>query len=81
MKKLNLELVNVSRWLNDNTNKVNIFKSNLILHSYKYNLNTTSLALGSDSIVQNDSAKMLGVIIDENLNFKLHLNKISSKIF
>ena len=59
--------------------KINYDKSKFIIFSYgrKYHLN--AIKLGSHFISSTDNTKFLGIIVDNHLNFKAHVNSICNK--
>ena len=79
---LNSELRNLDTWMKSNKLSVNITKSNyLIFHPSQRKL-TPNLILKYDNqiLVQKRHIKFLGVYLDENLSWKIHINYISKKI-
>ena len=77
---MNQELAKINRWLKDDKFKFNHSENNFIIFSHRNNLKLQGLTLGNKAIVQTDSAEFLGVIIDENLNFNLHIKQIYYRI-
>lgn len=79
--KAESELKLVNQWINDNKLKLNISKTNYIFfqnRSLKRNFPT--LHLDGDSLTQVTHAKFLGILIDENLNWKIHIDELCKKI-
>lgn len=81
--QMDLDLINL--WLSNNLLKINAEKTNYILFQTKnkfknININNFEVKLNENTIKRVDSAKILGLIIDEKLNWSLHINKIKSKI-
>ena len=79
---INVELAHVQTWLSTNKLSLNIDKSNYVLFhppqkkvniSIKLNINDTSLK-------EKPCIKYLGIMLDSNLNWKSHVNYISTKI-
>ena len=79
---INVELAHVQTWLSTNKLSLNIDKSNLrsippptkkVNISIKLNINDTSLK-------KKPCIKYLGIMLDSNLNWKSHVNYISTKI-
>ena len=79
---INVELAHVQTWLSTNKLSLNIDKSNYVLFhppqekvniSIKLNVNDTSLK-------EKPCIKYLGIMLDSNLNWKTHVNYISTKI-
>ena len=78
--KINSELSKINNWLFQNRIKINAQKSNFISFSYRKPLQLNSLIIGTDTINEVQTTKFLGIILDQNLNFKSHINYIQSKL-
>lgn len=81
--QMDLDLINL--WLSNNLLKINAEKTNYILFQTKnkfknININSFEIKLCEQVINRVESAKVLGLIIDEKLNWSLHIKKIKSKI-
>ena len=74
---LNSELVKLSRWFKSNKLSLNINKTNFIyfknVHSQHVPCNITIDGL---PLVEKESTKFLGVTIDSNLTWSIHINNI-----
>lgn len=85
---VNRELLSVCEWLSANKLTLNAKKSNFVIfHSFKkklnYQVNIKMLDSSSNeliSIEHKEYVKYLGVLIDENLTWKCHIDNIASKI-
>ena len=73
-------LTKVFKWLTLNKIKVNVDKCKFIIFSYGRKLTLPPLVLGDGFIMETDSYKFLGIILDKKLNFKNHLVLLKSKI-
>ena len=73
-------LMKVFKWLTENKIKVNVDKCKFIIFSYGRKLTLPPLVLGDGVIMETDSYKFLGLILDKKLNFKNHLVMLKSKI-
>ena len=73
------ELNNVYKWLSINKLKINFNKTKFIIFNYRKNIAIDSITFANHDIERTDSIKFLGIIIDEKLSFKNHVNDISSK--
>ena len=62
-------------WFNENYMKSNNDKCHLLISSP----NEVSIKVGNDEIINDKSVKLLGVIIDQNLNFNEHVTKLCKK--
>ena len=81
-KTLNEVLKELSFWLNANKIVLNATKTKVILfkNKTKTNLSKLNLKICSKKLHPIESARYLGVIVDENLNWKNHVNDISHKL-
>ena len=79
---MNLELNKIVTWLNINKLSLNIEKTQYMLFSSKKSKydNSRSLKINNNHITRVSSIKFLGVILDEQLKWKEHINYIKSKI-
>jgi hypothetical protein len=79
---LNIELKNVSQWLNANRLALNIEKTNFIVfHSPKKKPHKVlSICIDNQSIREATSVKYLGVLIDSTLSWRPHISELSKKI-
>ena len=79
--KLN-ELKNVFQWLLSNKLSLNVKKSNFVIFrsARKKVPRKIKLEVNGDQIEQLESTKYLGVISDQNLNWKRHISHVSSKL-
>ena len=76
------ELELVHKWFCCNQLSLNVEKSNyVIFHAPQKKITyQVNLSLHKCSLKQESSTKYLGVVIDENLNWKSHVSHIESKI-
>src|SRR6218665_586202 len=83
VKIANQELSSISDWFRANRLSLNVLKTHFILvRSYGKNTRNVDITLTIDGIkiTQVDSVKFLGVMVDEHLNWKTHINNIEKKI-
>ena len=80
VNKLESELECIHAWLEMNKIKINCSKSKYIAFSYRNSLTFGNIKIGSQYLENTTSAKFLGILIDDNLNFKEHVEHISTKI-
>ena len=81
-KLLNIDLKNLTSWLNANKISLNVSKTELIIFKPKrkpldFNM---KIKLDGKRSYPTDSVKYLGVKIDSKLNWKIHVNAIATKL-
>lgn len=72
-------------WLNDNQLKININKSSYMIFGREYTLRSLNyerviIRVDNQVLQKLNSVKYLGIILDENLNFKLYADHLTKKI-
>ena len=79
---LNNELNNINIWMKANKLSVNIEKTNYIVFKSRQKKINDNFALFYDTklLKQKHDVNFLGVYIDENLNWKPHINHVCNKI-
>ena len=60
--------------------KVNYEKSNFIIFSYRKKYTLDRIKFGPNFISSTDHTKFLGILVDNHLNFRYHVNLICTKI-
>ena len=82
--RLNHDLSNVYEWLSANKLTLNMTKTEFMLIASRQKLSlfteSPSLTINENAIEQVTSAKSLGVYVDQNINWKCHIENISKKI-
>ena len=80
--EINHELILVQTWLKDNQLTLNIKKTNyIIFKSFRKKLNRNLTFKINDKIIQNaKETKFLGIIIDEHLTWKSHIDYITKEL-
>lgn len=75
------ELEHVANWIRSNSLKINVSKSNYILFQNR-SLNDTlpPVCVNNQLIQQVKFTRFLGITIDENLNFRQHIDHICTKL-
>lgn len=79
----NDELIKISTWLQYNKLFLNIDKTNYIIFHSRHKMIPTDiikLKINNIKIVQINLPKNLGVIIDQNINWKTHTEQVALKI-
>ena len=75
------ELQKISKWLTANRIKANHSKTHFMVFKGKRKLNySLRITFEGKNLVQKNSSKMLGVLIDDKLRWTEHINSINSKI-
>ena len=79
---LNEALLNISTWMKANKLSVNIDKTNYIIFQPTQKKSTYEILLLLDDrlITQKKQIKFLGVLLDENLSWKPHINYVCKKV-
>lgn len=78
---LSTELMNIKLWIQSNNLKLNISKSNYILFQNRSVKNfIPPLLLDGNPLKQVNQTKFLGVKIDENLNWRFHIDDVCLKL-
>ena len=76
---MNKILKHLDIWLSLNKLTINLSKTNYLI--FNNNKAKVSIILNNIVIIQKNSIKLLGVIIDSNMNWKLHTNMVKSKLY
>ncbi len=77
--KLNNELTNISNWLKLNKLSLNVQKCKyIIFYMPKKHVNALHLVLNGAIVDRLLNFQFLGSTLNENLNWKSHINKISN---
>ena len=79
-QKVNYEMKNVSEWLLANKLSLNVSKSNFLIVRPHKNNRIINLKINDENLKQEAFSKYLGVLIDEKLNWKQHINQLNTKI-
>ena len=83
IKETNQELTRISTWLTTNKLVLNISKTNYIIFTSKvksYNKNVSNIKIDGNNIQQVSKTKFLGIIIEEHLNWALHISHLCNII-
>ncbi len=80
-RTLNTELANVSEWLKVNKLSLNVNKSKyMIFHTNRKQVNPLHLLIYNATIERALQFNFHGLTLDENYNWKGHIDQISDKI-
>ena len=77
---INNEMSKVADWFSVNKLSLNYKKTELLVVSKRKQAQQINLHINGNLIQQKNQIKYLGVIIDNKLNWKPHINNISGKI-
>ena len=83
IKETNQELIRISTWLATNKLVLNISKTNYIIFTSKgksYNKNVSNIKIDGNNIQQVNKTKFLGIIIEEHLNWAMHISHLCNII-
>ena len=78
--QVNCKMNQVGKWMNANKLTINYSKSNFMLFASKKKKRKFKLEINNNHITESESVKYLGVIIDNKLIWKTHIEHICSKI-
>ena len=78
IRSLNKDLIELSFWLNANKIALNVAKTEVILFKTKHKPCDTVLRL--KKLYKTKYLRCLGIKIDENLNWKIHIHDLTSKL-
>ena len=79
-KRFNEEIKNVALWLQVNKLSLNIEKSHFMIFSGGRHVNPISLEINGIQLSQVNDVKFLGIMMDDKLTWKKHIEHISNKI-
>ena len=77
---VNYEMKTVSEWLLANKLSLNVAKSNFLIIRPHKNNRIVNLKINDENLKQETSSKYLGVLIDDKLYWKHHINQLNTKI-
>ena len=77
---INSELEKISQWLAANKLSLNVGKSKLLIFNKKKESTLDKIMLNGQVLEEVDHAKYLGVLIDNKLNWKYHINAVNLKL-
>ena len=81
---INLELGNIQEWLNINKLSLNVQKTKfMIFHNYKRDISLffiPEIKINGQLVERVTEFNFLGLSIDEHLNWKSHIQKVSNKV-
>ena len=79
-QKTNIELAKVLDWLIVNKLIINLMKTNSMLFTNKQEGRILNIKAHNTILEQKSECKFLGIIIDDDISWKAHINHISNKI-
>ena len=83
VRNITTDLENLTEWFKSNKLSLNIAKTNFMLFSKKHpkpNDDAINLSLANETINKVNSTKFLGMMIDDKLNWEVHLNYTKNKM-
>ena len=82
VKRMNLDLQNLSQWLKANKFSLNVTKTELIIfHSSSKKTNhSLKFILDGKRLTENDTAKCLCVLLDDHLLWSKQINHVATKL-
>lgn len=79
-KEINDNLNDIITWLNENNLKINLEKTNYISFEQRTNHKKPDIRYGDKNIRETDHTKFLGIWIDKNMNWKIHIENVCKKL-
>ena len=79
-KLINFELAKIDNWMKINKLTINYDKTNYIIFTKRNKNVNITLEMNSNTLQRVQETKYLGVIIDENLNWKSHIKLVKAKV-
>ena len=82
-ENVNKTVLGVMQWIKSNRLSVNLKKTNFVIfgsHAKIRKIKNCEIFLDKIKILRTDSAKFVGVVVDEHLSWKKHINFIKGKI-
>ena len=70
----------LSNWLNANKTSLNVKKTETIIFKSRRKKYEGVIKLNRQRLHSSNNTKYLGIKIDENLNWKHHINEVSTKL-
>ena len=83
IRETNQELIWISTWLATNKLVLHISKTNYIIFTSKgksYNKNVSNIQIDGNNIQQVNKTKFLGIVIEEHLNWAMHITHLCNII-
>jgi len=80
IEDVNVDLVNVKKWIDTNRLALNVDKTNYIIISDSPFPDLRPIVVSDTQLSRVLSCKFLGVHFDQSLNFKIHVNDLCSKL-
>ena len=82
VKRMNLELKNLSQWLKANKLSFNVTKRELIIFhsSSKKTDHSLKFKLDAKRLTQTDTVKYIGVLLDDHLLWSKQINHVATKL-
>lgn len=78
---INNTIEHIIKWLDENNLNVNLTKTNFIQFStYAAKSNQLAISYRNNNIQEVDKTTFLGIVLDKNLNWKAHVEKVCCKI-
>ena len=79
---INKELVKLNNWFHANKLSLNISKTNYILFGNKRKINNVNigLSINGSTILETNTVRFLGVMLDSGLSWRAHIDFIATKI-
>ena len=77
---VNDDLFSASEWLSENKLSLNVKKTTFMYFDLSKSKQSPIISIGSTDLTKVTSQKFLGVVFDEKLSWKPHINNVISKL-
>ena len=77
---INYELINIDNWMRENKLSINFSKTEYMLISKKKEKSEFSISINNNEITEKDHIIYLGVLLDNNLTWHYHIEKVRSEV-
>ena len=78
--RINIDLLNILQWIRANRLLLNLLKTNYMLFSNSLDSLPTDIVFDNTPLKKVSHTKFLGIIVDNKLSWKLHINNICNII-
>ena len=77
---INNELINIDNWMRENKLSINFSKTDYRLIRKKKEKSEFNISINNNDITEKDHIRYLGVLLDNNLTWHYHIEKVHYKV-